>query len=87
MSLKRDDSARVRGRVIDAGNRGVAGVHVFVVGYESEAIITKEGGNFELPAHAATGQTTLLAAEKNGYRPLRQYYPAVDKPAELTLER
>jgi hypothetical protein len=87
VNLKRDYAARVRGRVIDAGNREVSGVRVFVVGYESEAVITKDDGAFELPAHAATGQTTLLAAEKNGYRPLRQYYPAVDKPAELTLER
>ncbi|MBO0725458.1 MAG: carboxypeptidase regulatory-like domain-containing protein [Blastocatellia bacterium] len=87
VNLKRDDSGRVRGQVIDAGKRGVAGVRVFVVGYESEAIITKEGGNFELPAHAAAGQTTLLAAEKNGYRPERQYYPAGDKPVELRLER
>jgi imidazolonepropionase-like amidohydrolase len=63
VNLKRDDSATVRGQVIDAGKRGVVVVRVFV-GYESEAIITKDGGNFELPAHAAAGQTTLFAAVK-----------------------
>jgi len=87
VNLRRDDSATVRGQVIDAGKRGVAGARVFVVGYESEAIITKDGGAFELPAHAAAGQTTLLAAEKPGYRPARQYQPAGNEPVELILER
>ncbi|HZF38369.1 MAG TPA: carboxypeptidase-like regulatory domain-containing protein [Blastocatellia bacterium] len=87
IDLRRDDSAKVKGQVIDTGKRGVAGVRVFVVGYESEAIITKDGGNFELPAHVADGQQTLLYAEKTGYRPARQYQPAGDKPAELILER
>jgi len=87
VDLKRIDSAKVRGQVIDAGKLGVPGARVFVVGYESEAIITKDGGNFELPAHAAAGQQTLLYAEKPGYRPARQYHPAGDEPAELKLER
>jgi hypothetical protein len=86
VDLRRDE-AKVRGQVIDAGKRGVAGVRVFVAGYESEAIITKDGGNFELPAHAVAGQQTLLYAEKTGYRPARQYHPAGDVPAELILER
>src|SRR5262245_44039972 len=87
VNLKRDDSAKVRGQVIDRRNRGVAEVRVFVSGYESEAVITKDGGNFELPAHAAAGQTILLHAEKTGYRPARLYRPAGDKPVELILER
>jgi hypothetical protein len=87
VNLSRDDSAKVRGQVIDARNRGVAGVRVFVSGYESEAIITKDGGNFELPAHAADGQQILLHAEKKGYRPAREYLSAGDKPVELILER
>lgn len=87
VNLRRDDSARVRGQVIDGRKRGVAGVRVFVVGYESETLITNEGGNFELPAHAAAGEQVLLHAEKTGYRPARQYHPAGDEPAELILER
>jgi hypothetical protein len=87
VNLKLDDSAKVRGQVIDDVNRGVAGARVFVVGYESEAIITKDGGNFELPAHAAAGQQTLLAAEKTGYQPVREHHPAGGKPAELRLEK
>src|SRR5262249_51751314 len=83
VELRRDDSAKVGGQVLDAGNRGVAGARVFVVGYESEGIITKDGGNFELPAHAAVGQQTLLYAEKPGYRPVRLNHAAGDNSAEL----
>lgn len=87
VNLKRDDSAKVRGQVVDSKKRAVAGVRVFVVGYESEAVITQEGGNFELPAHAVTGQAVLLYAGKDGYRPAKQTHPAGDMPAELILEK
>ena len=87
VNLRRDDSAKVRGQVVDGKNRAVAGARVFVVGYESEAVITQEGGNFELPAHAAAGQMVLLYAGKNGYRPTKQPQPAGDTPVDLILER
>lgn len=87
VNLKRDDSAKVRGQVLDHRNRGVAGVRVLVVGYESEAIITKEGGNFELQAHAAAGQQILVHAEKAGYQLTKQHIPAGNESAELILER
>lgn len=61
--LRRDDSAKVRGQVVDGNNRAIAGARVFVVGFEGDAVITKEGGNFELPAHAAVGQRVNLHAE------------------------
>jgi hypothetical protein len=81
------DSVKVRGQVIDREKRGVSGARVFVVGYEADAVITKEGGNFELPAHAAVNQPILLHAEKPGYKPARQPHPAGDEPAELILNR
>jgi hypothetical protein len=87
LNLRRDDSAKVRGQVIDVRQGGVAGVRVFVSGYASEAVITDVGGNFELPAHAADGQHILLHAEKKGYRPAREYFSAGDKPVEVKLER
>ncbi|HEY6401328.1 MAG TPA: carboxypeptidase-like regulatory domain-containing protein [Blastocatellia bacterium] len=65
--LNRDTSAKIRGQVVDSRGRAVAGARVFVVGYEDDAVITKEGGNFELPAHAAAGQSIELYAEKRGY--------------------
>jgi hypothetical protein len=66
IKLKRDDTARVRGQVVDGKNRAVAGARVFVVGYGSEAVITKEGGNFELPERAEPDRDVLLQAEKDG---------------------
>jgi hypothetical protein len=87
INLRRDDSAKVRGQVVDGNNRAVAGARVFVVGYESEGVITQEGGNFELPAHAVDGQRVLIYAEKAGYRPTRLPHPAGKEPAEVILER
>ena len=87
IQLERDTSAKIRGRVVDSRGRAVKGVRVFVAGYEDEYIITKEGGNFELPAHAAVGQQVLLHAEKTGYRPVTLHHSAGDDPAELKLER
>src|SRR5215475_7965077 len=76
IQLERDTSAKVRGRVVDSRGRAVPGVRVSVAGYGDEAVITKEGGNFELPAHAAAGQQILLYAELTGYRPARQHFSA-----------
>src|SRR5262245_61657997 len=87
IQLERDTSAKVRGRVVDSRGRAVKGARVSVVGYEDEAVITKEGGNFELPAHAAVGQQILLHAEKTGYRPARKHDSGGDDPVELILER
>jgi len=87
ITLRHDVSAKVRGQVIDKRNRAVAGARVFVVGYESEAIITKDGGNFDLPAHAASKQEVLLHAEKKGTGAVKQWHRAGDSPAILMLER
>lgn len=86
INLKRDDSARVRGQVVDSKNRAIMGARVFIVGFEGDIVITKEGGNFELPAHAAVGQTVKLHAEKAGFLAVTQEHPAGDHPATLVLE-
>jgi hypothetical protein len=87
IKLRHDDSARVRGQVVDVKNHGVAGVRVFVVGQEAEAMITKEGGNFDLPAHATVNQQVLIHAEKAGYQGANLWHLAGDAPAILRLER
>ena len=87
INLKPDDSAMVRGQVVDGKNRAIAGAQVFVVGYEANVVITKEGGNFEMQAHAAAGQTVILHAEKSGYDPVTQEHPAGNHPATLVLEK
>jgi hypothetical protein len=83
----RDTSAKVRGQVTDTRGRAVSGARVFVVGYESEAVITKEGGNFELPAHAAISQLVEVVAEKPGVGVGRLNHPAGDTPVRLVLLR
>ena len=85
--LRHDDSARVRGQVVDRSNRGVVGARVFVVGHDAEAVMTQEGGNFDLPAHAAVDQQVSIHAEKAGYRGVNQWHPAGDSPATLILEK
>lgn len=87
IQLKHDDSAKVRGQVVDRNNRAIAGARVFIVGFENDSVTTKEGGNFELPAHAAVGQMVNLHAEKPGYQAIRQEHPAGDHPATLVLEK
>jgi hypothetical protein len=87
IKLKLDDSAKVHGQVVNGKNAAIAGARVFVVGYENDVFITKEGGNFELPAHAAAGQMINLHAEKSGYQAVTQEHPAGNHPATLVLEK
>lgn len=87
IKLMRDTSAKVRGQVTDTKFRGVAGARVFVTGYESDVVITKEGGNFELPAHAAVNQFVEIVAEKPGVGVARLNHLAGDTPVRLVLLR
>lgn len=87
INLRHSDTARVRGQVVDGRNHAVVGARVFVVGYESDAAVTQEGGNFDLPAHAAVDQQVLLHAEKASYRPANLWHRAGNAPAVLILER
>ena len=86
--LARDSSGTIRGIVIDSvSNEAIVGARVSVVGYESEAVVTQAGGNFQLPAHAAKGQQVRLHWERKGYVADSTDHPAGDFPATLTLHR
>lgn len=87
IKLAYDPSAKVRGQVTDTKGRAVAGARVFVFSYGTEAVITKEDGNFELPAHKAVGQETQVVAEKVGVGNARLWHPAGDTPVQLVLQR
>jgi hypothetical protein len=87
VTLRHDTSAKVRGQVVNRKNQAIVGARVFVVGYETEAMITKEGGNFELPAHAALGQPVLLHAEIRGYPAVKLWFQAGNSPAVLMIQR
>jgi len=87
IKLVHDTSAEVHGQVADEKSRPVSGARVFVVGYESEAIITKEGGAFRLHARAAVGQYVEVVAEKPGIGVGRLNLQAGDTPYRLVLRR
>jgi hypothetical protein len=87
IQLASESSASVRGIIVDGRGRAIPGARVSVVGYESEAVVTQDGGSFVLPAHAATDQQVLLHAEKKGFAAMQQWHPAGDFPATITLER
>jgi hypothetical protein len=87
IQLGSENSATVRGIIVDGAGRAILGAHVSVAGYESEAVITEAGGNFFLAAHAADEQQVLLHVEKKGFTAIQQWHPAGDFPATITLER
>lgn len=87
IKMTNDASAKVRGQVTDTKGRAVAGARVFVVGYGSEAVITKEDGNFELPAHKAVNQQVQVVAEKAGVGNARLWHPAGETSVQLVLQR
>jgi hypothetical protein len=87
IQLKLDNSAKVRGQVVDKVGKAIAGARVWVVGYGNEGITTQVDGNFELPAHTAIKQPVELHAEKKGYKPANQFHPAGDEAVTLVLPR
>jgi hypothetical protein len=87
IQLASENSASVRGIVVDERGRAIPGARVSVAGYENEAVVTQDGGSFVLPAHAAADQQVLLHAEKKGFGATQQWHPAGDFPATITLDR
>ncbi len=85
--LKKPLTVVVRGIVIDESQRGIAGVRIYIVGYERDAFTTLAVGNFELPAHAAEGEQVLLHFEKEGFAAENRWISAGSKPITLILER
>jgi hypothetical protein len=86
VKLEPDAAARVRGIVVDASGRGLAGARVSVTGHSKEAVITSVGGEFDLPARAADGEQVYLHAEKDGYLGANVWHPAGNTPARIELE-
>jgi hypothetical protein len=87
VKLVPDESARIRGVVVDGSGRGLAGVRVSVAGRDGEAVLTAEGGGFDLLAHAADGQQVYLHAQKEGYLGANAWHPAGNTPARIELIR
>jgi hypothetical protein len=87
LTLRADQSAEVRGQVVDYRNRPVDGARVYRVGFAPEAVITTEGGNFVLPVRAAKDQPVRLYAEKKDHGTADLWLPAGEKQARLVLLR
>ena len=85
LKMVNNNSAMVRGQVVDDKGRAIEGASVSVVGYGAEAVVTKADGNFVLPAHKAVDQQALLHAQAKGYRAESQWHPAGDYPAVIKL--
>jgi hypothetical protein len=64
IQLAQDNTAMVRGIVIDEHRRSVAGAQASIAAY-SDIAVTGKMGNFVLPAHAADGQMVHLRAQKD----------------------
>ncbi len=87
VQLANSRDAKVIGIVEDEKQSAVDGATVSVIGYDTEAAVTKSSGNFLLPAHAADGQQVQLHAEKKGYHPANTWCPAGDTPCSILLQR
>jgi Carboxypeptidase regulatory-like domain len=86
IALTRNESATIRGIVLDSAGHAVGSAHVSVVGYGLEETTTGSDGGFTLPAHVAPGQVVQLHAEKPGYSAVNQDHPTGGLPATLVLE-
>jgi hypothetical protein len=88
IQLSADTSARIMGMVVDENKNPLEGVRVGVVGYDSEGVVTKTGGNFSLPAHKANGQQVQIFAFKEGYlADPPEWHQAGDHPVTIALRR
>jgi hypothetical protein len=85
--LANDRSAKVIGIVEDDKQTAIAGATVSVIGYDSEAQVTKASGSFSLPAHATDGQQVQVHVEKAGYRGDTLWCAAGDSPCAILLRR
>jgi hypothetical protein len=85
--LQNDRAAKVIGIIEDDKQASIAGATVSVIGYDSEAQVTKASGSFSLPAHATDGQQVQLHAEKTGYHAANSWCPAGDTPCTILLQR
>jgi hypothetical protein len=82
--LASDNSARIRGRVIDENHLPIIGALVSILGYAETP--TDDAGNFDLAAHAADGQIVELRVRK-GRLTASGSFPAGKMSVEIMLSR
>lgn len=67
--MKRDRSARAIGRVLDERQRPVIGARIYVWEHEGESTITLDQGQFDIAAHAASGEPIRIHVEHRDFEP------------------
>lgn len=69
----RTPETRLRGTVVDAAGRALAGARVSVLGYGAESGLTDAAGSFDLAAHRPPGERVRLHVEHPGHPPMELY--------------
>jgi len=87
LTMKKDRSARAIGRIVDEKGKPISEGLVYVIGFENEAVRTSEGGQFDLPAHAAPLEWIRIHIEKDGYRTEDATYHAGVDSSPIVLTR
>lgn len=67
--MKRDRSARAVGRVLDERQRPVIGARIFVWEHENESTVTLDQGQFDIAAHAASGEPIRIHVDHRDFEP------------------
>ena len=65
--MKKDQSARAVGRVVDKNQDPISVAIVYVLGYEGNTVTTGLKGEFDIAANAAIGEPIRIHVEKPGY--------------------
>jgi hypothetical protein len=74
--LRRDLSARIKGRVTDEDGKPLSGAVVYIANHNEKKVTTDGSGFFDLAAHAAAGQHVHVFIEKENYQPWNDVIPA-----------
>jgi hypothetical protein len=85
VQFRKAELVSIRGIVINESQKGIEGVKVKAVGYETEIATTQKDGDFVLQKHFTDGQQVLLRAERKGYAAVEQYHPAGAEPVTIVL--
>jgi hypothetical protein len=83
--MSRDNSAQVKGIVVDGHSQPIDGVVVGVFGFDAEAVKTGPTGTFTLLAHAADGQQVEVYAQKLKIGSTTQWCQAGNSPVTIVL--
>jgi hypothetical protein len=86
VELTPQESSELGGIILTRSGYPVARATVGVIGYESEAIVTGQDGNFRLSAHATEGQQAELYVRRPGHPIVTQWCQAGDRSVKIIVQ-